>query len=172
MGSWQCLYFRYHSGLYTMQEPSHLSKIVLVWCRMVSTQIITLVYKNSLTLIHPPNINFLVVLQIWFPWVGSLTPLLVYLLIPMHSPVYQSNVGMYFMHFVYEDIQFYDFHMLPQEYIQKEDRLYRASFFWCNVKLNPLQIISAKQITPLTKFNIEYFDNHEAICEQNSTLML
>lgn len=46
-------------GLCTMQEPSHLGMIVLVsiWFRMVSTQIITHVYKVSLTVTYPSSTN-------------------------------------------------------------------------------------------------------------------
>ena len=41
--------FQYGLGLYTMQEPSYLNKITLLymWYRMVVTQIITWVYKDS-----------------------------------------------------------------------------------------------------------------------------
>ena len=46
-------------GLCTMQEPSHLGMIVLVsiWFRLVSTQIITHVYKVSLTVTYPSSTN-------------------------------------------------------------------------------------------------------------------
>jgi hypothetical protein len=45
------IFVRYHSGLYTMQELSYLGKVtlVLIWFRMVLTQIITQVFKNSPT---------------------------------------------------------------------------------------------------------------------------
>lgn len=47
--------FLYHSGLRTMQEPSHLAKITLgsIRFRMVLTQII-LVSAKGLTLTYPP----------------------------------------------------------------------------------------------------------------------
>ena len=48
-----------------MQELSHLGKTTLVslWFKMVSSQIITQAYKNSLTLTYPPNTNIGLVLQ-------------------------------------------------------------------------------------------------------------
>ena len=56
-----------------MQEPSYLSKIALVsiWFRIELTQIITQVYKESLTLTYPPYSNNRLVLQFWYPLVGS-----------------------------------------------------------------------------------------------------
>ena len=60
------LCYQYHSGLYTIQEPSHLGKIaqVPIWFRMLLTPIITRVYKDSLTLTYPPNINIWLILQL------------------------------------------------------------------------------------------------------------
>jgi hypothetical protein len=70
--------FLYYSGIYnedfmyfdtiwvyTMQEPTYLCKIALVSIcfRMVFTQIITPVYKDSLTLTYPPDISISLVLQ-------------------------------------------------------------------------------------------------------------
>ena len=48
MGIWWHFCFRYHLDLYTMQEPSYLSKMALVWIwiRMVLTLIISQVYKR------------------------------------------------------------------------------------------------------------------------------
>ena len=42
-----------------MQESSYQRKVVLIsiWFRMVLTQTITWVYKDSLTLTHPPTIK-------------------------------------------------------------------------------------------------------------------
>jgi hypothetical protein len=48
-----------------MQEPSYLGKITLVWFRMVLTQIITWVYKDSLTL--PTNYQYLTGVIILIP---------------------------------------------------------------------------------------------------------
>ena len=58
------LYFPHQLGLCPMQEPSYLGKIDLVsiWFRMVLTQMITWVYKDSLTLRYPPNINIWLVM--------------------------------------------------------------------------------------------------------------
>jgi hypothetical protein len=52
-------------GLYTMQELSYLSKITLlsICFRMVLTQRITWVYKDTLTLTYPPNIKNWLVFQ-------------------------------------------------------------------------------------------------------------
>ena len=82
--------FRYHLGLYTMQEPSYLGKItqVSICSRMVSTQIITWLYKYFLILTYPSNINIHLVSQFSYPWVGSLLPFLVLIIDTMHSPIY------------------------------------------------------------------------------------
>ena len=63
-----CLW--YHSGLYTMQELSYLCRFTLVsiWFRMVLTQIITWVYKDSLILTYPPNINIWWV-RLWYHYI-------------------------------------------------------------------------------------------------------
>ena len=68
--------FWYYSGLYIMQELSHLGEIALVsiWFRISSSQMETQAYKNSLTLTYPPNINIWPVLQFWYPHVSSLIP--------------------------------------------------------------------------------------------------
>ena len=52
-----------------MQEPSYLGKIALVsiWFRMVFTQIITRIQKDSLTFAYPPNINIQLGSQILIP---------------------------------------------------------------------------------------------------------
>ena len=65
IGICQHLFFLYHSSMYTMQEFSYLGRITLVsiWFRMVLTQIIAWLHKDSLTLPCPPNINMLVVGQ-------------------------------------------------------------------------------------------------------------
>ena len=56
--------------MYSVQEPLYLGKtaLLLIWFRMVSTQIITQVYKGSLTLRNPPNINIILT------GITSLTP--------------------------------------------------------------------------------------------------
>ena len=53
------LFSLYHVGLYTMQELSYLGKstLVSIWFSNGMTQIRTQVYKDSLTLTYPPNIN-------------------------------------------------------------------------------------------------------------------
>ena len=94
---WGNFYFQYYSGLYTMQEPSHLGKFALIsiWFKMVLTQMFTWVYKDSLTWRYTPNIDIWLVSQFWYPRVGSLIPYLSWLLIPIHSPIYRSNIGTY-----------------------------------------------------------------------------
>ena len=49
----------YHSRQCTTQAPSYLRIIALVsiWFRMLLTQKVSWVYKDTLTLIYPPNIN-------------------------------------------------------------------------------------------------------------------
>lgn len=49
----------FDTGLYTMQEPTYLSKIVLetICLEMVLTQIITHVYKDSITITYPTKSN-------------------------------------------------------------------------------------------------------------------
>ena len=95
MGSWLYFCFRYHSGLYTMRKLSYLgvSTLVSIRFRMVLTQTITRAYKDSLTLTYPPNINIWLVLQVWYPQVGSSIPLLMLIIDTMHSPIYRSNNG-------------------------------------------------------------------------------
>ena len=70
MGIWWYFCSQYHLGLYTKQEPSYLGKIfpVLIWSRMVLTQIITRVYKDSFTLrCHLIDINILTGMSILMP---------------------------------------------------------------------------------------------------------
>ena len=78
--------------VYTMQELSYLGRITLV-LNMVLTQTINRVYKDSLTFTYIPNINIWLVLQFWYPHVGSLIPLLMLIINTMHSPIYLSNIG-------------------------------------------------------------------------------
>ena len=54
--------FWHHPGLYTMQKPLYIGKIVLVsiWIGMVFFQIITQVYKNDLTLTSPSKYQYLI----------------------------------------------------------------------------------------------------------------
>ena len=61
-----------------MQERSYLGKIVVVslLCRMVLAQMITWVYKDSLTVRYPPNINILTGITILIP-MGSLVDTIV-----------------------------------------------------------------------------------------------
>ena len=49
----------FDTGLYTMQEPTYLSKIVLetICLEMVLTQIIIRVYKDSITFTYPTKSN-------------------------------------------------------------------------------------------------------------------
>jgi hypothetical protein len=86
-------HFRSHSGLYTLQDPSHLGKIALIsiWFRMVVTQLITPVYKDSHTLRYSPNIDIWLVLKFWYPRVGSLISFLILIINTIHSPSYRSN---------------------------------------------------------------------------------
>jgi hypothetical protein len=90
MGIWGYFCLWCHSGLYTMQKLSYLCNITLVSTRfqMVMTQIQTQVYKDSLTFTYPPNMYDWSVLQISYPWIGSLLPLLCWLLIPCNSYTY------------------------------------------------------------------------------------
>ena len=69
--------FWYHLNPYTMQEPSYLHKIVLVsiWFRTVPIKVITQVYKDSLTLTYPPDINNGLILKNWYPLTDSTIPL-------------------------------------------------------------------------------------------------
>ena len=58
------------------------------------TQIITRVYKDSLTLRYPPTIDIWVVLQFWYPHVDSLIPSLMVIIGTMNSSILRSNIGM------------------------------------------------------------------------------
>ena len=60
---------------------------------MLVTYIITRIPKHSLTLKYQLNINTWLLLQSWFPWVGSLIPWLMLFIFTMHSPIYQTNNG-------------------------------------------------------------------------------
>ena len=67
---------------------------VSIWFGIILTQTSTWVYKDSLTLTYAPNINIWLVLQFWYPWVGSLVPLLLLVIDTMHLPIYQTNTGL------------------------------------------------------------------------------
>ena len=75
--------------IYSMQEPTYLCKIALVSIcfGMVFTQIITRVYKDSLTLTYPLDISIWLVLQFWYLWGVSLIPLVMLIIGTMHSPI-------------------------------------------------------------------------------------
>ena len=63
--------------------------IIVASChRMVLTQLITHVYKESLTLTYPPNINISHILQFRYLWVGSLISYWYQWSVPMHKPIY------------------------------------------------------------------------------------
>jgi hypothetical protein len=57
-------------------------KFALVWFTMVLTHLIAWVCKDSLTLRYPPIINNRYLYWCWW-------------LILMHSPIYQTNIGLY-----------------------------------------------------------------------------
>lgn len=52
-------------------------------------QIITWIYKDSLVLRYPPNIDLWLVLQLQYPWVGSL----IYLLILINDTMHTLHTG-------------------------------------------------------------------------------
>ena len=52
--------------------------LVSIRFRMLVTQIITYLYKDSLTMTYLPNLNIWLVLQFWYSRVGSLMPLLMF----------------------------------------------------------------------------------------------
>ena len=64
----------------------YLDKITLtsISFRMVLIQIIARIYKNSLTLKYPPKIKIWLVSQFWYPHVGSLIPLLMFIVNTTH----------------------------------------------------------------------------------------
>ena len=64
-----------------------------MWSRMVTTHVITHVYKYSLTSIYSPKVNIWPVLQVWNTWVGSLKPLLILIIEFKHSSIHYTNVG-------------------------------------------------------------------------------
>lgn len=76
-----CLFvdFLYHSNINTKQESSYqdIIALVLTWYRKTMTQIVDRIYKDSLTLRHPPNANIWLVLQFQHPWVNTFTPIIV-----------------------------------------------------------------------------------------------
>ena len=65
--------------------------IVSIWFRMVVSQIVIQVSKDSLTLRSEPNIRFWLVSQFWYPWVVLWYRYWSWLLIPKHSPTYQTK---------------------------------------------------------------------------------
>ena len=89
------LFWRYYSGLQTMQESSFQGNIgvVSMWLKIVLTQTLTRAYKDSLTLTYPLNINIWLILQYLYPWVGYLMPLLMLIIDTVHTPVHQTNTG-------------------------------------------------------------------------------
>ena len=82
-------------SLYTRQEPSNAGKIALVsiWFRVVLTQPITRIYKDSLTLRYQSNMNIWLVSQFWYPVLGSLIPALLLIINTISSPIYWSKIG-------------------------------------------------------------------------------
>ena len=73
-----------------MQEFLYLGTfaLVLIWFRMVLTQILTWVYEDFLTLTYPPNIKILIGITILISRLGSLIPSLILILDSVHSHVY------------------------------------------------------------------------------------
>ena len=65
--------------LYTSCNNSHTwPKIALVpiWFRMILTEIISQLCKDSLTLTYPSNFKIWLALQLWYPPIGYLVPLI------------------------------------------------------------------------------------------------
>jgi hypothetical protein len=77
-----------HARTFILRQAHPSTKII--W--MVSTHMITWVYTNSLTLSYFPKSNIWLVLQLWYPHVGSLLPLLAWPIGTMHPPIYRSNI--------------------------------------------------------------------------------
>ena len=93
MRIWWYFCIRYHSSLFSKQKRSCLGKTTLesIRLRTALTQIINWVCKDSLTLTEPPNFNICLVLQFWYPWVGSLLLLSIWILKPCIHLVYQTD---------------------------------------------------------------------------------
>ena len=64
-------------NLNTKQGSSYqdIITLVLIWYRKTMTQIIDKMYKDSLTLRHPPKTNIWLVLQFQHPWVNNEKPM-------------------------------------------------------------------------------------------------
>ena len=82
---------QYQLDLYTMHEPSHLDKIIIIFNTIQNgtmlTQVMIRVYKDSLISRYPPSINILSVMQFDINWLGSLMPSLMLIIDAMHSPI-------------------------------------------------------------------------------------
>ena len=65
-----------------------------MWFRMVLTQILAQIYKDSLPLTCPSKIIIWLILQFWHSQIGSLIPLLMLITnTDIHSPICQINTG-------------------------------------------------------------------------------
>ena len=73
-----------------MQEFLYLGTfaLVLIWFRMVLTQILTWIYEDFFTLTYPPNIKILIGITILISGLGSLIPSLILIIDSVHSHVY------------------------------------------------------------------------------------
>lgn len=61
---------------------------------MILTQITTRVHTKILSPWHThQSFNIWLIVQIWYPWIGSLTPFCMLIIDAMHSPIYQTNIG-------------------------------------------------------------------------------
>ena len=109
-----------------MQEPSYQGKSPLVSTRfwMALIQVITRVYKESLTLRYPPNINIWLVLQIWYPRVGSLILLWMLIVDTMHSTYILFQLW-------YKPVLVWYHFLKYHSSIYNED----FTFFWCTVAM-------------------------------------
>ena len=84
--------FRFGS-IYHARTLLGKNALISICYRMVLTLIMTRVYKDALTLTHPPNISIWLVLQFWYPWAGSFILLLMLIIDTMHPSVFWSNIG-------------------------------------------------------------------------------
>ena len=124
-----------HSCLYNMQGHSYLGKkcpsttLVTTRLRLVSTQIMTKAFKNSLTFTYPTNIisiRIWVVLQFWHPWISLLIPLSMLIIDSMHSPIYQTNTNIYNSF----SINLFLLHLLLCKFLRIHPKVYNFIQIW------------------------------------------
>ena len=125
------------------KKHSYLEKIALesIWSRMLLTQIITRVYKDSLTLTYPPTMNIWLVLEFWYLRVGSLIPLMMLFIDTMHSPIYQTNTSAIAQRFLWKLPSQINFGTSRGEYSGLSDLVIFIFLFSCDCVFGRVELL-------------------------------